>query len=126
MKYKDERATLILMGHKSGLIDEQIYFLLALRELEDGSKGNEFNIKAVQGTNLREQAQWAIDSIKKNDGRWQDYIRDQSYMDFPSFFMYLGGPLRTGWHGGAASPDTFRLESINKLKQLIEEIKCQV
>lgn len=114
-----ERDRLIDMGKQAGLIPDQLYFLMALREVEGGSEGNEFNIKAVQDTCFEEQAQWAIDSIKKNEQRWQRYILEQSYMDYISFFAYLGGPMRSGWHINE-SP---RVEWINNMKQAIERIK---
>ena len=98
MKFKKEWPKLVQMGKAKDLTQEQLYFLLALREQEGGQEGNEFNVKAVKGTSFEEQAAWAIGSILKNDRRWQDYIREQSYLDFPTFFRYLGGPYGNGWH----------------------------
>lgn len=117
MKYLKEWPSLITLGESRGLVKEQIYLLLALRELEDGPKGNEFSVRAVQHSTLDEQAIWAIDSIKANQKRWQRYILGQSYMDFVSFFAYIGGPYGTGWH------EKLDLEWVNKLKELMKGIE---
>jgi len=98
LKHQDEWEDLIHLGYKHGLTEDQIYFLLALREVEDGRKGNEFNIKDVKNTSFVEQTVWAIGSIKANEKRWQDYIINQEYIDYIDFFCYFGGPLKTGWH----------------------------
>ena len=118
MKHKGEWPFLIKLAEKGKLTTEQTYFLLALREVESGSQGNELNIKSVRNTSFEIQVEFAIESIKENEKRWQNYIRDQSYMDFPSFFAYLGGPYGTGWHKKDES-----LPWINELKQAIERIQ---
>lgn len=115
MKYKKEYPKLIKLGRINGLVIEQLYFLLALREVESGSGKNEFNIKAVKDTSFEEQALWAIGSIKENTNRWHRYILDQSHMSFTTFFVCLGGPYRSGWHKGKIQVD--------KLNKTIERIK---
>ena len=96
MKHKTEWKKLINMGQRESLTPAQLYFLIALREQEDGPEDNEFNIKAVRGYD--EQALCAIRSIKENEKRWQRYILEQTYIDFPSFFVYHAGPYGSGWH----------------------------
>lgn len=93
-----------------------IFFLLALREVEDGAKGSEFNIKVVNGTDLETQTAFAVDSIIKNRERWHDYIRDQSRISFVKFFCLFGGPMRTGWHSDR------RVCWIRKMDKTIKEI----
>ena len=116
MKHKAEWARLIHLAKLHRLTQEQMYFLLALRELESGEDGTEFNVKAAEGTGLEEQALWAIGSIRKNNERWQDYIRDKGCMDFPFFFFYLGGPYGTGWHPESSG-------YVNQINNLIEGVK---
>jgi len=79
------------------LTKEQTIFLLALREAEDGAKGYEFGVKNARGTDLKEQALWAIGSIKKNDTRWQKFLIDKGSISFTIFFAYFGGPYGRGW-----------------------------
>ena len=117
MKHKDEQTRLINTGRQQGLTEDQLYFLIALRKLEDGTINNEFNIKAVQNTSFEEQTLWAIASIKANEKRWQRYIKEQSYMDFPAFFVYLGGPYGNGWHNNTENGVA------EKLTNLIKEIR---
>lgn len=114
-----DRERLINMGQQAGLIPDQLYFLMALREVENGPKDNEFNIKAVKDTSEEEQTEWAIASIKNNEKRWQRYILEQSYMDFVSFFAYIGGPMGTGWHNNEEP----RVYWITQMKETIERIR---
>jgi hypothetical protein len=117
MELKTEWTKLINMGQAQDLTAPQLYFLLALYEVEGGSEGNEFNIKDVQNTTFDQQAVSAICSIKANDVRWQRYIREQSYMDFTSFFVYLGGPYGKGWHNNT------KKGVVKQLNKLTEEIE---
>jgi hypothetical protein len=103
-----------------GLVGDQLFFLLALREIESGSERNEFNIKAVSNTSLDKQADVAIQSILENERRWLDYIRDIGYIDYTDYFACYGGPLGTGWHN---VPIAEAKEWARKLEQLIEEVE---
>jgi hypothetical protein len=120
IKYKKEWPELVKLATAHTLEKERTLFLLALREVESGKKNQEFNVKAAKGTSLKEQALWAIGSIKKNDERWQNYIRDQSYVDYIKFFAWYGGPYGTGWcpldSGGW----------IDNIKQSIEEVRFEL
>ena len=90
---------------------------MALRRIEGGRERNEFNIKAAKNTSFEEQTLCAIGSIKANEKRWQRYILGQSYMDFPAFFAYIGGPYGTGWH------EKLDLDWVHQLRTLIEEVQ---
>jgi len=118
MKYQKEWPKLIERGKGLGLTRDQLYFLMALREVEAGSQGNEFNIKAVKGTNYDLQVTLAVKSIIANEKRWQNYIREQSYMDYVSYFIYFAGPQHLGWHSGTGKEAT-----INQLKLTMKEIR---
>ena len=120
MKYQKEWPELIKKGRKHGLTEDQLYFLLALREVESGSERNEFNIKVVKDTNFDIQTRVACESIIANEERWQRYIKEQSCMDFPSFFAQLGGPLGGGWHTPVRRP---RDVWINELKRTMQTIR---
>lgn len=106
------------MGNKYGLLDDQLYFLIALREVEGGSEGNEFNIKAVQNTTYDTQTKCAIESILANEKRWQLYVREQSHMDFITYFACLGGELHTGWHNTKS-----KIDWIGKIHRTIQSIE---
>lgn len=98
LKHKNEWPELIKLARRKMLSKELTLFLLALREVENGEQGTQFNVKAVKGTNLEEQAKWAIGAILKNELRWQDYIRKNGHIDYITFFVWVGGPHATGWH----------------------------
>jgi hypothetical protein len=115
LKRKSEWDFLIKLGVKNGLNVEQNIFLIALREYIDGGAGNEFGVKAVCGTNLEEQALWAIGSIKKNERRWHEYLLDNGHIDYITFFCFMGGPFGVGW---------FKVkEAVDKLNHYCEIIK---
>ena len=97
IKHSNEWAYLVDLAKKNKLTADQAIFLLALREVENGSAGTEFNVKSVQGTSLEKQALWAIGSILKNEKRWHDYLRDKEWIDFLDFFISKGGPYGSGW-----------------------------
>ena len=108
IKHQLEWPAIIQAGRRNGLSDEQIVFLLAMREAENGPAGYEFGSKEVRGTNLDKQAGSAAASIKKNEKRYQQYITTGQYnravltpkqepMDFSEFMGYYGGPYGNGW-----------------------------
>jgi len=97
IKHASEWQSLVDLAKKNKLTADQAIFLLALREVENGSAGTEFNVKSVQGTNLELQAKHAIGSILKNEKRWHDYLRDKEWIDFLDFFITKGGPYGSGW-----------------------------
>ena len=99
LKHEDEWPLLIKLAEEHSLTSPQILFLLALREVESGTTGNEFNVKTVQNTSLKEQALWAIGSIRANEKRYQKYLIENSNTpDYVSFFAVLGGPYGNGYH----------------------------
>lgn len=52
--------------------DINLYALsLAVRRQENGGKGTEFGVMAAKGTDLEEQARWAIVTFIKNIQRWE-------------------------------------------------------
>jgi hypothetical protein len=97
IKHNDEWAFLVDLAKKNKLTADHAIFLLALREVEDGESGNEFNVKSVKGTTLEKQALWAIGSIIKNERRWNEYLINNGWMDFVDFFIRKGGPYGSGW-----------------------------
>jgi hypothetical protein len=117
------------LAEKMGLTKEQKLFLLALREVERGSEGNEFNIKVVKDTNLEEQTKVAILSIKANDKRYHQYVLTGGKRDFLSFFSSYAGPMKTGWHthdcvGRAVWRSKMR-EAINNITKEFEDGKTR-
>ena len=103
IQHRKEWPLLIRLAQESSLENkERIRFLLALREVSSrregkGLTGEEFGVKAVNGTNLEEQARWAIGTIKRNEKRYQEYVIKNGMVDFVSFFATLGGPYGKGW-----------------------------
>lgn len=118
IKHRDEWKQLIDLCENKGLSIEHKIFLLALREVEDGVKTNEFNIKVVQGTDLERQTLLAIESIKKNDKRWQKWCIEKEKIPFVDFFAYHGGPYGSGWScwSGSAWVDDMNY-FINNIKE---------
>ena len=89
MKHKQEWTKLVNIGERNGLIEEQIILLIALRELEDGIKGNEFNLKIAQTTSLEIQAENMSKLIKENQKYYNYYITsgNNKYLDFSEYFL---------------------------------------
>lgn len=98
----------VAIEHKLGL--EDTYMLLAMRDAENGGKGNELGVVMAKGTNLETQAKYAARSIKLNRARYADYMRgeyqgsrrrvtfkDYPNLDFVTFMAYYGGPTGYGW-----------------------------
>lgn len=96
IKHKDEWPYLIDTAKKNGLFQEQIVFLLALRELEDGSEGSEFHMLESKGAGLIAQTESIIRKIKEEYKRYQDYLREreeESKMEFSYFFSMIADEL---------------------------------
>lgn len=58
---------------------------LAVRRQENGGVGIEFGVMAAKGTDLEEQARWAIVTFIKNIQRWEKTKNDgtvESYINF--------------------------------------------
>ena len=119
--HKDEWEFLVNLARRHGLTTDKIIFLLALRELENGVKGNEFNVRAAQGAGLEEQALWAIGSIKRNERRWQKFVVSKDYMTFTKFFGCLGGPYGTGWRECISPESTFWEDTMEYLMEEIQD-----
>ena len=98
----------VAIEYKLGL--EDTYLLLAIRDAENGSKGNEFGVQVAKNSNLETQARYAARSIKLNRARYADYVRGEYQgsrrkvtfkeypnLDFIEFMAYYGGPTAYGW-----------------------------
>ena len=99
MKHLQEHKLLIDKAKARNLTEEQIFLLLAIREVEDGEKGNEFNLKVVKNTNLSTQADWVIDFIICDSKFYLDYIMALGIsepMGFISFFASQNLMIKEG------------------------------
>lgn len=91
-RWKDEWRTLYEKS-KDRLAEDQIIFLLALREV-----GDDFGFAIKQCADYDIQVELAIQSILKNENRWIDYIcKGEPPMSYLHFFATKGGPMGTGW-----------------------------
>ena len=60
--------------------DINLYALsLAVRRQENGGKGIEFGVMAAKGTDLEEQARWAVVTFLKNEERWERAMREGNW-----------------------------------------------
>ena len=90
MNHKNEWKQLVDIGQAEGLTDDQIVFMISLRELEDGDTGNEFNILAVQNTSLEVQATFLAMSLKQENKQYQKYLLSfgsGTPISFEEFFL---------------------------------------
>lgn len=121
--HKNDWKFLVNLANQEFLTGEQTYFLLALRETENGNVGNEFNIKVVKNTDFMTQACIACDSIKVNEDRWQFFCKEIGHIEFYMFFALMGGPYRTGWHNQSNNHSYDRWVWLQKMSQYLKEIK---
>ena len=85
--------------HK-GIVDRHKYInlyalMLAVRKQENGRPGLEFGVMAAKGTDLEEQARWAVVTFLKNIERWERAVREGNWKPkYPSreldYIAYLG------------------------------------
>ena len=75
-KYEKEWPEIIAAGTRNNLDNEEMVWLLAMREVESGGQGNQFGEMPVKGTDLDTQAGWAAAGIKKNRQRYFQFLRD--------------------------------------------------
>ena len=108
---QEEIKILVQVAREYDLSQEDTLILLAIREQENGSWGNEFGVIAAKGSDLRTQAQWCAGSIKKNRERYHQLLQDGVYngsrrnvhskeigdIDFVEFMGYYGSPTGYGW-----------------------------
>ncbi|MDI9607202.1 MAG: hypothetical protein QM228_02970 [Atribacterota bacterium] len=69
--------------------------MLAVRKQENGKPGLEFGVMAAKGTDLEEQARWAVVTFLKNIERWERAVREGNWKPkYPSreldYIAYLG------------------------------------
>lgn len=69
--------------------------MLAVRKQENGREGLEFGVMAAKGTDLEEQARWAVVTFLKNIERWERAVREGNWKPkYPSreldYIAYLG------------------------------------
>ena len=69
--------------------------MLAVRKQENGKPGIEFGVMAAKGTDLEEQARWAVVTFLKNIERWERAVREGNWKPkYPSreldYIAYLG------------------------------------
>lgn len=69
--------------------------MLAVRRQENGGKGIEFGVMAAKGTDLEEQARWAVVTFLKNIERWERATREGNWRPkYPNreldYIAYLG------------------------------------
>ena len=67
---------------------------LAVRKQENGPPGLEFGVMAAKGTDLEEQARWAVCTFIRNIQRWERTKNDGT---IESYIKFLGGrwaPIR--------------------------------
>lgn len=85
--------------HK-GIVDRHKYInlyalMLAVRRQENGRPGLEFGVMAAKGTDLEEQARWAVVTFLKNIERWERATREGNWRPkYPNreldYIAYLG------------------------------------
>lgn len=71
-----EWPIIIQVAREYNLSQEDTVMLLAIRDSELGGKGNEFGVRAVRGTDLKTQAQWAAGSIRANRERYRKLMQE--------------------------------------------------
>ena len=91
MKHRSEHKLLIDKAKSRNLIDDQILFVLAIREVEDGSEGNEFNLKVVKDTSLSIQVDWLIDFIVSESKEYLDYTLALGILEPIGFVPFFAG-----------------------------------
>lgn len=69
--------------------------MLAVRRQENGREGLEFGVMAAKGTDLEEQARWAVVTFLKNIERWERATREGNWRPkYPNreldYIAYLG------------------------------------
>ena len=112
LRHKAEWPIILSVATKEGLETEDMVMLLAIRDAEAGSAGNEFGAMDVKNTDLYTQATSAARSLRNNRKRYQEYVQEGEYkggrrtvklkegeeaMDFPEFMAYYGGPTGYGY-----------------------------
>ncbi len=112
LRREQEWPVIISVATKEGLDQKEQVMLLAIRDAENGSPGNEFGAMDVQNTKLYTQATSAARSIRNNRMRYQQYIQEGKYkgsrrsvtlksdekpMDFIDFMWRYGGPTGYGY-----------------------------
>ena len=124
LKHKKEWKAITSICSEYYMPLERIYFMLALREVEDGSKNNEFNILKVKGAGFDEQCRTAVLSTIANEKRWIKALRDQKpQTSFIQFFGLYGGPLGIGWHQNPPTSNGSKDKWIELINSKIKEIK---
>lgn len=78
IKYKSEWGLINETAKANRLSVEETILLFAMREVEAGSKGNEFNKPNVQNSNLAVQADSMANQIAKGQFLYTKYIKGQS------------------------------------------------
>lgn len=75
LKFQSEWPLLAEVGRINRLTTSEIILLFALREVEAGYKGDEYNILRVQNTDLGTQANAMAYLIRRIEYQYQRYIR---------------------------------------------------
>ena len=89
MNYTNEHEFLINRAKERHLTADQIFFLLAVREVEQGVPGDEFNLKIATNTSLAQQSNWMMDIIVSESKKYLEYILSSGTgqpMSFPAYF----------------------------------------
>lgn len=77
LQFDKEYPLLYETAKANRLSKEETILLFALREIESGSKGNEFNKQNVQNTSLAVQADSMALQIQKGEFIYQKYLKGQ-------------------------------------------------
>lgn len=111
-KQRREWPIIVSVATRENLSPEDRVILLAMRDAEAGSAGNEFGARDVANTDIYTQATSAARSIKNNRLRYDQYRREGAWkgsrrtvtlkenekpMDFIEFMAYYGGPTGYGY-----------------------------
>lgn len=127
LKYKHEWILLNETAKANRLSQEETVLLFALREVEAGTKGNEFNKPNVQNTSLAIQSDSMALQIQKGEFMYQKYCKG----NFPnwelepkeepmSFIKFLGQVLMP--NEGAYKDQKWMDEVKEKTIEIISEL----
>lgn len=76
-KHEAEWPFLVEVGRLNRLSTAETVLLFALREVEDGPRGNEFNLLRVKDTDLAMQANGMAHLLRSAEFQYQKYLRGQ-------------------------------------------------
>ena len=101
--------------------------MLAVRKQENGKPGIEFGVMAARGTDLEEQARWAIVTFIKNIQRWERALQNNSWkrtnsnleLDYIAFLGKRWAPI--GVVNDPLGLNRYWVPNVQKLYQLYKK-----